>query len=156
VLSGVIATIFMLITFFVTGGGLHGYFAAVLGLVISTTTFSYILIFPALITLRRKYPNVKRPFVVPGGNTGAWICVVLAMFWVVAATVFSLWPGLFTSSWLDDYAGVNRATFEIYTLITVAILIGVAVVFWAVGRGHAIHTEPASPGPMAPAPAMGE
>src|SRR5713101_2776594 len=73
VLSGIIATIFMFITFFVTGGGLHGYFAAVLGLVISTTTFSYILIFPALLTLRKKYPNVKRPFVVPGGNAGAWI-----------------------------------------------------------------------------------
>lgn len=155
VLSGVIATIFMFITFFVTGGGLHGYFAAVLGLVISTTTFSYILIFPALITLRRKYPNVKRPFVVPGGNAGAWICVVLSMFWVVAATVFSLWPGLFTSSWLADYSGVSRSTFEIYTFVTVAVLIALAVVFWAVGRGHAVHTEPAqpTPGPTTPTPA---
>src|SRR5262252_7167026 len=143
VLSGVIATIFMFITFFVTGGGLHGYFAAVLGLVISTTTFSYILIFPALLTLRKKYPNVKRPFVVPGGNAGAWISVVLCMFWVVAATVFSLWPGLFTSAWNADASGVNRATFEIYTFVTVAFLLLLAVVFWAVGRGHAIHTEPA-------------
>ncbi|HKV87766.1 MAG TPA: APC family permease [Candidatus Dormibacteraeota bacterium] len=142
VLSGVIATIFMAITFFVTGGGLHGYFAAVLGLVISTTTFSYILIFPALITLRRKYPNVKRPFVVPGGAAGAWICVILTMFWVVAATVFALWPGLLTSAWGADTAGVSRTTFEVYTFITVAILIVVAVVFWAVGRGHAINTQP--------------
>ncbi|HEV2218467.1 MAG TPA: APC family permease [Candidatus Dormibacteraeota bacterium] len=156
VLSGIIATIFMFITFFVTGGGLHGYFAAVLGLVISTTTFSYILIFPALITLRRKYPNIRRPFVVPGGNAGAWICVVLTMFWVVAATVFSLWPGLFTSGWLADTAGVNRATFEIYTFVTVAILIALAIIFWAVGRGHAVHTEPTgAAGGMAPAPAPG-
>src|SRR5436305_2430135 len=49
VLSGIIATIFMFITFFVTGGGLHGYFAAVIGLVISTTTFSSILIFQSLL-----------------------------------------------------------------------------------------------------------
>jgi amino acid transporter len=157
VLSGVIATIFMFITFFVTGGGLHGYFAAVLGLVISTTTFSYILIFPALLTLRSKYPNIKRPFVVPGGNAGAWICVILTMFWVVAATVFSLWPGLFTSTWSADYAGVNRSTFEIYTLVTVAFLLGVAVVFWAVGRGHAIHTGPLMPaGAPQAAPATGD
>jgi len=156
VLSGVIATVFMFITFFVTGGGLHGYFAAVLGLVISTTTFSYILIFPSLLTLRRKYPNIRRPFVVPGGNAGAWICVILTMFWVVAATVFSLWPGLFTSTWLDDYSGVSRSTFEIYTFVTVAVLIGLAVVFWAVGRGHAVHTQPTqAPGGMAPAPATG-
>jgi amino acid transporter len=145
VLSGVIATIFMFITFFVTGGGLHGYFAAVLGLVISTTTFSYILIFPALITLRRKYPNVPRPFVVPGGNSGAWACVILTLFWVVAATIFSLWPGLLTSTWNGDYSGVSRSTFEIYTFVTVVILIVIAVVFWAVGRGHAIHTQPTTP-----------
>jgi amino acid transporter len=155
VLSGIIATVFMFITFFVTGGGLHGYFAAVLGLVISTTTFSYILIFPALLTLRKKYPNVKRPFVVPGGNTGAWVCVILAMFWVVAATVFSLWPGLFTSTWSADTSGVSRTTFEVYTFATVAFLIVVAIVFWAVGRGHAIHTGPVQMQAQA-APAAGD
>ncbi len=158
VTSGLIATIFMYITFFVTGGSLHGYFAAVLGLVISTTTFSYILIFPALLTLRRKYPNVPRPFVVPGGNAGAWISVILTMFWVVAATVFSLWPGLLTSTWSADAAGVSRTTFETYTFVTVAILIAIAVAFWAVGRGHAIHGGPmttaAGPTPM-PAGAPG-
>jgi amino acid transporter len=157
ILSGIISTIFMFITFFVTGGSLHGYFAAVLGLVISTTTFSYILIFPALLTLRRKYPNVPRPFVVPGGNAGAWACVILTMFWVVAATIFSLWPGLLTSTWNGDYANVTRGTFETYTFVTVAILIGIAIVFWAVGRGHAIHTGPitaAGPTPM-PAGAPG-
>jgi amino acid transporter len=151
VLSGIISTIFMFITFFVTGGGLHGYFAAVLGLVISTTTFSYILIFPALLTLRRKYPNVPRPFVVPGGNAGAWACVILTMFWVVGATVFSLWPGLFTSAWNGNYAGVDRGTFEIYTFVTIAFLVVVAIVFWAVGRGHAVHTQPTTPA-TGPAP----
>ena len=153
VLSGIIATIFMFITFFVTGGGLHGYFAAVIGLVISTTTFSYILIFPSLITLRRKYPNVPRPFVVPGGEAGAWVAVILTTFWVAAATVFALWPGLFTGAWLADYAGVNRATFEIYTFVTVAFLILVAIAFWAVGRGHAVHAQPTGMTPVTPAPA---
>src|SRR4029077_10990978 len=127
---------------------------AVLGLVISTTTFSYILIFPALLTLRSKYPNIRRPFVVPGGNAGAWACVILTMFWVVAATVFSLWPGLLTSTWSADYANVNRTTFEVYTFVGVAFLIVLAVVFWAVGRGHAIHGGPVSAvGPGKPMPA---
>ena len=157
VLSGVIATIFMVITFFVTGGGLHGYFAAVLGLVISTTTFSYILIFPALITLRRKYPNVRRPFVIPGGNAGAWISVILAEFWVIAATVTALWPGILTSAWSGDTSGVSRTTFELYTFVTVAFLIVLAIVFWAVGRGHAIHTGPVvAQAPMPAAAPSGE
>jgi glutamate:GABA antiporter len=153
VLSGIIATIFMYITFFVTGGSLHGFFAAVLGLVISTTTFSYILIFPALITLRRKYPNVPRPFVVPGGNAGAWACVILTMFWVVAATVFSLWPGLFTYTWSADASGVSRTTFEVYTFAVVGFLVVVAIAFWAVGRGHAIHGGPVSAVAATPMPA---
>ena len=156
VLSGIISTIFMFITFFVTGGGLGGYFAAVIGLVISTTTFSYILIFPALLTLRSKYPNVPRPFVVPGGQAGAWVCVILTMFWVIGATVFALWPGLFTSTWLDDVSGVSRAQFEVYTFATIAFLVLVAVAFWAVGRGHAVHTQPTNmTGSVVPAPAPG-
>jgi amino acid transporter len=159
VLSGIISTIFMAITFYVTSGSLHGFFAAVLGLVISTTTFSYILIFPALLTLRRKYPNVRRPFMVPGGNAGAWIAVILSMFWVIGATVLALWPGLFTYLWSSDNSGVSRATFEIYTLAVVAFLIGLAIVFWAVGRGHVVNTEPGQtaigPAPM-PAGAPGQ
>jgi amino acid transporter len=152
--SGIIATIFMYITFFVTGGSLHGFFAAVLGLVISTTTFSYILIFPALLTLRRKYPDVPRPYRVPGGTAGAWACVILTMFWVVAATVFSLWPGLFTYTWSADASGVSRTTFEVYTFAVVAFLVVVAIVFWAVGRGHAIHGGPVtSTAGSAPLPA---
>ena len=156
VLSGIISTIFMVITFFVTGGGLGGFFAAVLGLVISTTTFSYILIFPALLTLRRKYPNVRRPFVVPGGNAGAWICVILTEFWVIGATVFALWPNLFTGDWLSDVYNVSRTQFELYNLIAIVFLVGLAIVFWAVGRGHAVHAQPTdmSPG-LAPAPAPG-
>ncbi|HYL07373.1 MAG TPA: hypothetical protein VEU76_02415, partial [Candidatus Udaeobacter sp.] len=88
----------------------------------------------------------------PGGTAGAWICVILTMFWVIAATVFALWPGLLTSAWSADTSGVNRTTFELYTFGTVAFLIVVAVVFWAVGRGHAIHTEPMSAAPV-PMPA---
>jgi glutamate:GABA antiporter len=155
VLSGIIATIFMVLALTLTSGNLANFFLVVLGLVISTTTFSYILIFPALLTLRRKYPNVKRPFVVPGGNTGAWICVVLAVFWVAAATVFSLWPGLFTSTWSADHANLSRFNFELANGVAVGALIIVAIVFWSVGRGHAIHTGPVVAQTPMPAPAAG-
>jgi len=87
---------------------------------------------------------------------GAWICVILTTLWVVLATIFSLWPGLLTSAWSADYAGVSRSTFEIYTFVTVAFLIVVAIVFWAVGRGHAIHTQPTSSATPMPAPALGQ
>jgi amino acid transporter len=142
VLSGVIATFFMVLALTLTSGNLANFFLVVLGLVISTTTFSYVLIFPALLTLRRKYPNVKRPYMIPGGQTGAWICVILAVFWVAAATLLSLWPGLFTYQWSADHAGLSRFNFELANLVTVAALIVLAIIFWAVGRGHAINTGP--------------
>ena len=158
VLSGVISTVFMVLAFSLTSGNLGAFFAVVLGLVISTTTFSYILIFPALLTLRRKYPNVRRPFVVPGGNAGARVAVILSVFWVAAATVFSLWPGLFTSAWDSDHATLSRFNFELANGIAVAVLIAVAVIFWAVGRGHAIHTGPvmATQAPMPAAAPSGQ
>jgi len=153
ILSGIVATFFMVLALTLTSGNLGAFFTVVLGLVISTTTFSYILIFPALITLRRKYPNVRRPYMVPGGNTGAWICVVLAVFWVAAATLFSLWPGLFTSAWDADHATLSRFNFELANAIAIAALIVVAIVFWAVGRGHAIHTGPVAAAGVTPMPA---
>jgi amino acid transporter len=153
VLSGAMATVFLILALKLTSGNLGYFFTVVLGLVISTTTFSYILIFPALLTLRRKYPNVKRPYVVPGGNLGAWVCVVLTVFWVTAATVLSLWPGLFTYQWSADHGGLSRFNFELANGVAVAVLIVIAIAFWAVGRGHAIHTGPVTVVGTSPLPA---
>ena len=158
ILSGVISTIFMILAFNLTSGNLGAFFKVVLGLVISTTTFSYILIFPALVTLRRKYPNVRRPYMIPGGMGGAWLCVILTMFWVIAATVFSLWPGLLTGAWNSNVSGLSRFNFEFASLATIAALLVLAVIFWAVGRGHAITTGPADfapPAGMTPHPVGG-
>jgi amino acid transporter len=147
VLSGVLATIFLLANVIVNhafaGGSLAALFGVVLAIAISTTTFSYIFAFPALVILRYKYPNARRPYRVPGGMVGAWIVMLLTWLYVVAATVFSLWPGLFTSSVLgpQTYSGVSldRAPFEISVLVTMAIIIAIGVVFYIIGRGHAVH-----------------
>lgn len=37
----------------------------------------YLLMFPALLALRRKFPDQPRPYVVPGGAAGAWIAALL-------------------------------------------------------------------------------
>jgi glutamate:GABA antiporter len=94
VCSGVVATVLMIAAFQITGANSSRYFEAVLGLTISTTTISYLFIFPALVKLRYSRPDVKRPYRVPGGMAGAWICTVLPTLWALVATVFLLWPGL--------------------------------------------------------------
>ena len=93
-LSGVVATVLMVAAFQITGADSSRYFAAVLGLTISTTTISYLFIFPALIKLRYSRPEVERPYRVPGGMAGAWICSLIPTFWALVATVFLIWPGL--------------------------------------------------------------
>ena len=77
-------------------------------------------------------------------------------FWVAAATLFSLWPGLFTSTWNGDKAGLSRFNFELATLLTMAALLVLAVIFWAVGRGHAIHTGPLTMAAQAAPAAAGD
>jgi amino acid transporter len=37
----------------------------------------YLLMFPALLVLRRNYPDQPRPYTIPGGNAGAWIATIL-------------------------------------------------------------------------------
>src|SRR4051794_11811876 len=66
-LSGVFSTIVMVLAFQLTGNA-NKYFTAVLGLAISTTTISYLLVFPAVIKLRYSHGHVPRPFRVPGGR----------------------------------------------------------------------------------------
>ena len=145
VLSGVLATIFLLANVIVNhvfaGGNLAALFGVVLAIAISTTTFSYIFAFPALVILRYKYPNANRPYKVPGGMVGAWVVMLLTWLYVVAATVFSLWPGLFTSGVTGPPSGytLDRAPFEISVFATMLIVIAIGVWFYIVGRGHATH-----------------
>ena len=143
VTSGILATIFLLASVIVNhvyaNGNIASLFAVVLSLAISTTTFSYIFIFPALVVLRYKYPNANRPYRVPGGMVGAWIVMLLTWFYAVAATVFSLWPGLFTAGVLGQSSGVDRSPFEISVFVTMGIIIAIGVVFYLIGKGHAVY-----------------
>src|SRR6202022_2762979 len=53
VLSGIVASIFLVLSFLLTSGNLGSFFATVLAVTISTTTFSYVAVFPAIIVLRK-------------------------------------------------------------------------------------------------------
>jgi glutamate:GABA antiporter len=153
VTSGVLATVFLLAAVIVNhvyaNGSIASLFAVVLSLAISTTTFSYVFVFPALIVLRYKFPTVVRPYQIPGGMAGAWIVGGITWLYAMAATVFSLWPGLFTSGVLGQTSNVDRAPFEISVLVTMAIIIGIGVAFYFMGKGHAVHDV--LPGEVAPA-----
>lgn len=145
VFSGIMATIFMVANFVITGGNLKSFFGIVLGLVISTTTFSYVLVFPAIIWLRMKYGTAGRGYRIPGGLPVVVVCAVLAEFFVVAATVFSLWPNLFSAQVTQAVSvgggTVGRAPYEITVLVTMAVIVGAGVWFWAIGRNRQLSAE---------------
>ena len=54
--------------------GADATFGVVLNIAISTTLISYILMFPAAYILRRRHPDVHRPFRVPGSEHGSCCC----------------------------------------------------------------------------------
>ncbi len=138
--SGIAATAVMVLAFAITGGNALKYFTVVLGLVISTTTISYIVIFPALIKLRRSHPHVHRPYRVPGGMPMVWIAGGLCTFWAVLASIVLIYPG-FGTNWFGQHgnpdsslpAGFTRWQFEMSQIIPLAILLVIGVVFYVAG-----------------------
>ena len=146
VLTGVFSTIVMLLAFWLSGGDSEKYFAAVLGLAISTTTISYLGVFPALIRLRQTHPDVERPYRVPGGTAGVWTVGVLTTLWAFIATVALIWLGFgvgwFGTSGNPDDAlpkGIGRGAFELTQVVPLLVLLAVGVVFYALGAPTRAH-----------------
>ena len=140
ILSGIIGSFFVIYIFAVLKGSLTSFFSVMLALALSTAVLCYLFSLPAVITLRKKFPDVKRPFRVPGGPVVLWLCVLLSELCVVLTGFTLLWPGfidkylLGQSYSIEDSWGVARGYFEKVTLGTFIAIILVAVAFWAWGR----------------------
>jgi amino acid transporter len=151
IFSGIIATLLMVLAFHYSGNSTNKYFSVVLALAISTTTISYLAIFPALIKLRYSHPDVPRPYRIPFGAAGAWVCSILTEFWVVLATIVLIWPGLGVdwfgakgdpnASLPSGFAAVvgkaghaaDRSGFELTQIVPLVILFALGVLFYILG-----------------------
>jgi amino acid transporter len=146
IMTGIFSTVVMVLAFSLAGGNADKYFAAVLGLTISTTMISYIGIFPALAKLRYSHPDVARPYRVPGGKAGAVLVSALTTFWVLLASVSLVWPG-FGVGWFgtagnpDDSlpAGFARAQFEVSQIGPLVVLAVMGALFYAAGAKTRRH-----------------
>src|ERR1700730_952518 len=135
-LSGIIATIFM-ITAFVVSGSAAKYFSVVLALAISTTTITYIPMFIAATVLRyNKYKDIKRPYRVPLGNIGMWACSILTVGFCLLATISVIYPGFGTSdpeAALDSLGwGGQRLQFEILQIAPLFVMAAIGVAFYLI------------------------
>ena len=95
--SGVVATIVLVLALTLTSGNAAKYFSATLGVVISMVTIVYVLIFPAVIKLRYSHPDVPRPYRIPGGNVGLWTAGILTTAWAAFTTIAIIYPGIGTA-----------------------------------------------------------
>jgi amino acid transporter len=139
VVSGIIGSVFVILVFTLTSGGLGSFFAVMFSLAISLTAFPYLLMFPSIIALRRKYPDIRRPYKVPGGVVGMWACVVSTTFVLVLTVISLLWPGLIDNLLGRNYSivaswGTSRVFFESVTLGTFGAVIVIALVFAWIGK----------------------
>jgi amino acid transporter len=137
-LSGVIATVFMVAAVLLLNSGSANAFGVVLNIAISTTLISYIVIFPSVYLLRRRYPHVPRPFRLPGGRAGLLAATALITFWVLLGSWTAVLPGTIDKllgleySFADNW-GVSQGTFELFTLGTVAVIVLVSVLGYLSG-----------------------
>jgi amino acid transporter len=137
--SGIVSSVMCILVLVVTKGSLASFFAVMLALTISSTTLSYLFIFPALTILRRKYPDADRPYRVPGGTAGAWTAVVVTELFVIVTVITLVWPGAINALFGQSYSmsanwGVSRVFFEVVTLGSLLVMIGIGLAFWLLGE----------------------
>ncbi|MEV5752231.1 APC family permease [Actinoallomurus sp. NPDC052308] len=161
ILSSVVSTVVMAAAFLLSKGDAQKYFSAVLGLAISTTFISYLLAFPSLYVLRRRLPDVERPYRAPA----AGLVSALPTLFVVFTLVQLVWPGLGVG-WFGtsgDPAGSlpegfahDRLGYVVSQLVPLALCVGLGVLFYVLGtptrRARRSAVEP-GPSPTGDAPA---
>jgi amino acid transporter len=149
ILSGIVATGFMLVAVALLSGSASAasQFTVVIYLATSTSIFSYLLVFPTLVRLRTVAPDVQRPFRVPGGVKGAWAVVVLTEMFALIGVWTSVFPSTlpklfgYSYSFQSSY-GVSAGTFEGLTLGALAAVILIGVIGYVIGQREQKTTRP--------------
>jgi glutamate:GABA antiporter len=135
-LSGVVSTIVLILALTLTSGNAAKYFSVTLALVISMVTVTYVLIFPAVIKLRYKYPDISRPYRIPGGTVGLWVVGILTTAWAAFTTIAIIYPGIGTAhpddSLPSGFAG-QRLSYTLSQVIPLVVMVLIGLLFYALG-----------------------
>ncbi len=139
IFSGIVATIVFVLAQVITGGSTAKFFVAVLGVTISTTLISYLLIYPAVWKLRKSHPDTPRPFKMPwmrGITIVLMILLAISVLQLIAPGAPISWfgPDFRPSGWSGSEAGLYLLT----ELIPVLVFIGIGVLFWWRGKATRI------------------
>lgn len=117
-LMGAIATVLTILTYALFGNN-DGIFWAIFTVSSVVFLLPYLLMFPSIVILRKKFPNQPRPYTVPGGDAGA-------MLWAVLCEI-----GIAFTLALFFIAPPEGTPMVAFYMITVGgTLLSVAVGFW--------------------------
>ena len=133
--TGVIASVILILGYRLNDGDITRYFGVAVGFAVAMSLVNYLAIFPAFWVLRNKYPDTHRPYKVPAHRTvSIWLTGVVAL-----GIAQLLAPGFGDNWFSDDYrpagwvADQGRPYYLTQlSLILIALLI--AVGFWLIGR----------------------
>ncbi|AHF58260.1 APC family permease [Spiroplasma eriocheiris] len=91
----------------------------------------YLLIFPSFLIIRYKYPNLKRPFKIPGPQWFQWIVVIIPMLILCLSIILFLFGKIIIhqQTWAWNDGGQFIAFALIGTMI--CIIIGELLIWWA-------------------------
>jgi glutamate:GABA antiporter len=135
IFSGIVATIVFILAQVITGGSTARFFGAVLGVTISTTLISYLLIYPALWKLRLSHPDTPRPFKMPWMRGLTIILMVLLAISVLQLVAPGAPLNWFGSDFRPDGWKASEAGLYLLTeLIPVLLFIVIGVLFWWRGK----------------------
>lgn len=145
IVSGVVSTAFLLAAMTLVKGAAASVFVVVLTVAISTLLISYVIIVPAVITLRLRHDDVHRPYRVPGGRTGFLVLAGLVMAFVTLGSWVAVFPGTIEALFGLDYPfpeiwGVSQLNFEAFTIGTLVVVIALALLGFA--RGRRLREDP--------------
>ena len=141
ILSGLIATAVCVMAHQFSGSAAK-YFAAVLGLAVSTTLLSYLGILPAAWVLRRKYPEAARPYRIPGGTKVVAACAISTVGLLILGAITLIYPGLLThlftgapadSALPTGWSG-ERTAYTLSQLIPLGAFLAMGIGFYLAGR----------------------
>jgi glutamate:GABA antiporter len=134
ILSGIVSTVVLVLAHEITSGNSAKFFGAVLGVTISTTLVSYLLIYPALWKLRVSHPEVTRPYKMPAHRS----LTVVLMILLAATVVQIVLPGTGKEWFGADFAPSGwghdeRGTYALTQVVPILFFALVGVLFYFSG-----------------------
>lgn len=121
----IISTVLIVINFSLSADA-NDIFWTILAFSFVVFLLPYLWLFPTVVKLRHKDKDINRPYKIPGGNFGLYLCSILGEIFILASLILLFWPDPTTDQTL------YYSTLIIGTIITIII----GIIIYARGKNR--------------------